>query len=320
MLTKLKQKINKGRFESIAKTILSTCELKVKNGNLVITSMLGHRYIIMYLLAIKSLFRYIQKGNIIIIDDGTLTSQDKDLLHKHIRGVKLTDIIGIDTGSCPRGGTWERLFYIADLVKNSYVVQLDADTITLNDIVEVKTCIDENTSFILGTDHSLGKKSESLQNIYESSRHIKSEFIQILAEKNFNKLKNYPNLQYIRGSSGFTGFAKNSFSGKGIEKFSMEMQEILGRKKWCEWGSEQITTNFIIANSPKPKVLPYPKYSVYYPHHNCDYDSSVFLHFIGTHRFTNGYYTQKAASIIDYLKNKVAFSNYSWQEASVEKV
>ena len=42
------------------------------------------------------------------------------------------------------------------------------------------------------------------------------------------------------------------------------MEAILGTS-WFEWGSEQVASNFVVANSPNPIVLPLPTYSCFGP-------------------------------------------------------
>jgi hypothetical protein len=76
------------------------------------------------------------------------------------------------------------------------------------------------------------------------------------------------------------------------------MDHIIGQV-WHNWGSEQVMSNLIIANSPKVGVLPYPKYSSFAPQK--PYNQSAFLHFIGAHRFEKGIYRKLAADVITRL-------------------
>ena len=69
--------------------------------------------------------------------------------------------------------------------------------------------------------------------------------------------------------------------------------------RWSEWGSEQVTSNYIVANSPSAIVLPYPAYGAFRT------DSGVegveFLHFIGKARYAAGVYGRLSQSIIKSL-------------------
>lgn len=83
-----------------------------------------------------------------------------------------------------------------------------------------------------------------------------------------------------------------------MENFSNELQGVLGKMKWCEWGSEQVTSNLILANTPGCTILPYPKYAPYEPSNEVSFDDSVFLHYYGTYRYANGHYILSAKKVI----------------------
>ena len=258
--------------------------------------MVSHLDVLMYLIAIKSLYLYLREGQIVILNDGTLTSHDIELLRYHLSPSQIVTINDIKSRKCPQGGCWERLLFILDCVKDNYVIQLDSDTLTLNDIPEVVNSIMENRSFTLGT-----WKRQEVQSIKETCQNVRSSnsnHIQIIAEKNFDKLPGCDQLKYVRGCAAFTGFARQSFSRSKAEEFSQQMEAIIGQR-WSDWGSEQVTSNFIIANSIPSMVLPYPKYAGFMPDRNLK--ESAFLHFSGTYRFKNGGYKKAAKNIIKSL-------------------
>lgn len=113
--------------------------------------MLCHRDVPPYLLAIKSLYFRVGHGRVVIINDSSLTPDDLTILQSHIPGIVVLDIAGISTGSCPRGGTWERLVKILELSAETYVIQTDADILVSGPIPEVIQSVRENRSFLLGT-------------------------------------------------------------------------------------------------------------------------------------------------------------------------
>jgi hypothetical protein len=129
-------------------------------------------------------------------------------------------------------------------------------------------------------------------------RGIDDSHIQVVAEQNFCKLMNYDYLRYVRGCSGFAGFARGSLNRAKLENFSDEMRSILG-KKWSEWGSEQVASNFLVANSPRATVLSYPKHANFTL--GIPWQESAFLHFIGTYRFKQCLYVEMARKIIKRL-------------------
>ncbi len=69
------------------------------------------------------------------------------------------------------------------------------------------------------------------------------------------------------------------------------MQEAVG-EKWSEWGSEQVTSNLLIANASGSVVLPYPRYANFDQKFDLTLDPAqcAFIHFIGTFRYSRGTY------------------------------
>ena len=107
-------------------------------------------------------------------------------------------------------------------------------------------------------------------------------------------------MKYVRGSAAFAGFAAGSFSLSKLEKFSQQMNEIIG-EDWTKWGTEQVTSNFLVANSSQSKMMPFPKYAGYHPPHNISYKNSHFIHFYGSHRWKNGLYIENARNFVDTI-------------------
>jgi hypothetical protein len=294
----LKRKIQKNAFDRKCNTILDTNPLDISKDKVIIISMLRHTDVIMYLVAIKSFYHYFLKGEIVILNDGSLTASDLKLLNEHVSPKDIIHINDIKNNVCPKGGCWERILLIAEYVKDYYLIQLDADTLTLGDIAEVHRRVNNNTSFTLPT-----KSGPLIETMKESNERIKKwpeQHIQVKAEKNFYKLKEYESMKYVRGSAAFSGFAQESFTLTKLENFSNNMYEILG-KDWHKWGTEQITSNFLVANSFHSKMLPLPKYSDYYPPHNISYEHSNFIHFSGPYRWANAFYIKKAFAAIDAI-------------------
>ena len=70
-------------------------------------------------------------------------------------------------------------------------------------------------------------------------------------------------------------------------------------QRWEEWGTEQIASNYVVANSSDATVLPSPKYTFHAP--NRDLSQSTFVHFVGEWRFRGGTYSSLAQKIIEEL-------------------
>ena len=175
--------------------------------------------------------------------------------------------------------------------------QLDADTITLGAISEIREAIAENRSFVIGTRDN---QDFEMMPAAVKGGHLRLErslHVQNLAEANFDKLAGYENMRYVRGCAGFSGFAKDSVSQDYIETISAQMYQAIG-DRWNEWGTEQVMSNIVVSNSPDAVVLPHPKFC------NCKSIAdglTEFIHFIGTCRFVRGTYARYVTAAISRL-------------------
>jgi hypothetical protein len=256
----------------------------------------------MYLLAAKSFCKKLGRNpKIVILDDGTLVKSDYATIRIHLPDVQIVHIDEILTYHCPKGNCWERILLISDIVEDSYVVQLDSDTLTAGTIDEVAQCIDANRSFTLLGDGSY-PKIESMLQACERYKSNRGTMIQAVCERSFDQLQEKNTLKYIRGNAGFTGFAKKSIDREKIKYYSELMRSIAGNK-WDEWGSEQVMSNILISNSQNACALDFPKYLSYWAHPGVPYKDASFIHFIGPYRFANGFYVNRAKNVITTLLN-----------------
>src|SRR3546814_20226593 len=81
--------------------------------------------------------------------DGSVTGPFRSVLRQHLVNPQIISIRDIDTGPCPRGGTWERLLTILDLCADDYVIQLDSDTVPIGPVPHIQQAIAANSSFPL---------------------------------------------------------------------------------------------------------------------------------------------------------------------------
>lgn len=289
----LSKEFNRKLFDWLVKDILNTSPLEPTGDSPVIVSMVCHRDILMYLLAVKSFYRALGRGRIVIINDGSLTGKDIGLLDFHVKPSEYIQASDLSSPRCPAYISWKKLFCIARYIKDVYTIQLDSDTLTVGaGLPDVDEYIDSDTSFILGTWEN--QQSASVLEAAKAAKASNSTHVQMLAEKNFDRLPNADTLRYIRGCSGFDGFAVGSFDLDYLEEFSQQMYGLIGNK-WNEWGSEQTTSNLIVANSSRAAVLPYPKYYNYWGKVE---SGSDFIHFVGSYRYHGGVYAGLARGII----------------------
>jgi hypothetical protein len=270
--------------------------------------MIGTRVLLPYLVAVKSFHTRLGVGRVAILDDGTLTAADRAVLAHHLANPSILSIDAVNTGACPTGGTWERLLTLLDLSADNYVVQLDSDTVTIGDIPEVAEAIAGNRGFTLLGDALAEKRGVlSLLDFMATYHpggsdvdHSGSAHVQASIESHWDRYPEAASHRYVRGCSGFAGFARGGRPNRAsAEAFSLRAEDIVGRRKWSRWGSEQVASNFLVANSEDPILLPYARYSNYW--NEPTGADSRFLHFVGTHRYSTSEYSRHTEGTIAAL-------------------
>lgn len=267
--------------------------------------MIGTRILLPYLVAVKSLHSRLGMGRIIILNDGSLTSEDKVVLEQHCGNPQIIDIFTVKTGRCPEGGTWERLLTILDLRTDDYVIQLDSDTVTIGDVPEVKAAIAANESFLLlgGPDaEEFGIQSlpEYAGHRYPQGPLNEPAHIQALIESRYGSYPFADQHRYVRGCSGFAGFARGGLGDRErATAFSQNAAMLVGHEAWNRWGSEQVASNFLLANEPDARLLPCAQYMNYWD--QTISDQARFLHFVGTHRYSSDEYRRHTIGAINSL-------------------
>ena len=295
----MKDRMRRARFANACKGVLRTDPVAVDDASpLVVLSQLQHKDVLMFLLALKSFAHQVTPREVYVLDDGSLSANDRAILNDHIPRLTLLNLHEHRSPSCPSGGTWERLLAISAIVRDHYVVQLDSDTLTVGPIDEVRQCVTRQGAFAIGTWDN--QRIETMRERCDTAKRRVTQgddHVQVVAEAHFDKLSRFESLRYVRGCSGFAGFARHSFTRELVEGISVEMSAAIGNR-WSEWGSEQVMSNIVIANIPGAIVLPHPKYA---DCHKMQSGLTEFIHFIGSCRFDNGRYGRLGAQVIGSL-------------------
>ena len=290
-----------GRHNQAIAGILETPPIEAKQDGLVIFSMIGTAVVLPYLVAVKSLWKQLQRGRIAILDDGTLTAADRAILAQHCGDPQIFRMEDIDRGPFPKGGCWERLLTILDNRAGEYWLQLDSDTVTLGPVWELERAISANQSFtLLGGDDSpdvpMAMEDFAREYFYKGPE---DHHIQARIESRMDVMA--PNLgwKYIRGCAGFAGFSAGRGGRDLAAAFLSRMSAIIGEEDVSIWGTEQVASNFLIANEGTPVCLPYSRYMNYW---GSPWDEdNAFVHFVGSHRFDNGAYGAASQKVIEEL-------------------
>lgn len=284
------------------KGILDTPPIVPKQDGVVLFSMMGTAVLLPYLVAVKSLWGQLQRGRVAILDDGTLTAQDRAILAHHCGDPQIMRIDDVRLNEFPAGGTWERLLTILDNRSSEYWIQLDSDTVTIGPVPEVAEAISRNRSFIFlgGPEAEVGPLPladyrEQFWPDGEAEGHVQARI-----ESRLDRIDPARGWKYARGCSGFAGFSAMGAGRPLASAFLTEMKGMIGEEDVSIWGTEQVTSNFHLANEREPAVLPYARYLNYW---NEPWDSEAsFLHFVGTHRHSNGAYIDASLQAIEQIK------------------
>lgn len=283
--------------------ILDTPPIVPKQDGLVLFSMIGTAVLLPYLVAVKSLWGQLKRGRVAILDDGTLTPQDYAILAHHCGDPEILHIKDVPLGLFPAGGTWERLLTILDRRSSEYFIQLDSDTVTIGPVPEIAEAISRNRSFLLLGEAESGcgplPLSEFCDRFYPEG--AQDNHVQSRIESQLGTIDPERGWKYVRGCSGFAGFAAMGGGRPLAAAFLKEMKRLIGDKDVSIWGTEQVTSNFHLANEVQPVVLPYDRYMNYW---NEDWgEDTAFIHFVGTHRHKNGAYIRASLQAIEILRS-----------------
>ncbi|MBV1928433.1 MAG: hypothetical protein KUG81_02865 [Gammaproteobacteria bacterium] len=303
MFYQLKDRLKRRKFNQHAKAILTTPPVVTTPGATAsVLTQLQHKDVLMFLVALKSFSQQVPLNTVFILSDGTLTPNDRSILNENISSVEFIELSEVHNEKCPHGACWERLLAIAERNIDNYIIQLDSDTVTLGTLNEVTELIKDDRSFVIGTwdGQDIEPMRTNAERVMKNVNPTQDSHVQMLSEVTFLELPNCDDLNYVRGCAGFSGFAKGSIDLSFIENISMSMEGLIGNK-WHEWGSEQVMSNIVVANTPEAAVLPHPKY--------CDCTKinateTHFIHYVGSCRFTTEHYANTVTNTITSLSGK----------------
>lgn len=295
-MTSLVERFNRWRFRQVVQGIVRTPALRAGTRGFAMLSMVHHRDVQPYLLAAKTFLHFAQPSRIVLVADPSLDAQDRAVLRQHLPDIEFLEAARFHRPALPVGGTWERLAAIAALNRETSVVQVDADTVTMAPPTEVVEAAERGRSFVIRSEAGveivpLDAAQRRGQQLLAASRHI-----QAVAESRMTDLPDWQRWRYVRGCSGFTGFGKGCISPEMLDQVSEQMRNIHG-SRWAEWGTEQVTSNLLAASAEGAFLLPHPRYC------NADSkdDSTVVAHYIGYARHVNRDYERMARRSLSLL-------------------
>jgi len=296
MFYRLRHNLLARHFKRSVSAVFETRPVEVVSAPWTIVSMVGERDVAMYLLAMKSFYRKLGRGDIVAIVSSKMAISDIDRLTEHFPGIKIEILQDIPIKPFQAGGTWERLIYITRLAQEKYVLQMDCDTITIgSDVSEIISRVESNTSYAYSDgNRNLG----SLKTAASEASLVSSNYVGLALERSFSEWPQAEDFRYCRASSAIAGFAQGSGNIEHLEYFYWNMKRSLGERS-REWGTEQCASNFMVANADKVQMLPFPAYATY-PGLGDESAVKIF-HMLGSVRYRDGYYARKGRQVVELL-------------------
>jgi hypothetical protein len=283
------ERLNKLLFDVAVRGMESTPVVGPGNVPIIALSMVQKRDVRSYLLAVKTFLHQVPAARLVVIADPTLDADCRRVLSLHLPHIEFREAVEFRHPAIPKGGCWERLAAIAQYVAEGYVIQLDADTVTLGPLAAVNFAVNDGVAFTLGTEDSHAIVSCEEISSWARARLKPNSHIQVVAESKLAGIEGAHELRYIRGCAGFAGYPQASFDPQRLYSFSERMRSLMP-DKWDLWGSEQFASNVLVASMPGARILPHPDYCA--PDQR--QENCVFLHFIGYVRYTTTLYAKVA--------------------------
>ncbi len=295
-------------FRSIQNTPAITVN---PNASTSIHTIVPHRYLNAFLLAIKSFLRFYSDVAVYVHDDGSLTPKDIEIIEQHIDQVVILKRDKADAYfdekmndpflSKVRNSytSYLKLFDPAFRSKSDRIILLDTDTLFL-----------KRPDFIIDWAKNGGKpwyhlapkgNMRAVKNINKTqatgSEHIQTLIIQQLDNINHELSKNYRIRQGF--CAGFIGYNSTDINFEELKK----LLENLHRKfsdKIYKWGSEQTIHGLILCgNDAEPLAI--DNYFVFTQNNAHLAEQATFLHFVGENRFHKLIYPNLARKVINSL-------------------
>jgi hypothetical protein len=250
--------------------VLHTAPIEQTDTGPAIVSLLGTTDVLPYLVAIKSLRSRLRRGGIAIVDDGTLTGEDRAILAHHCGDPEIVLHPAVGRGPFPPGGGWAMLLTILDRRAGRYWIALDPHSVTLADLPELDTAIASNRSFTLVGEAAAGGAARRLE------RHIAV-------------LCGTRGWRYRPACAGLTGFAAGGTGRALAAAFHAELAA-LGQPATAE-----LARNLLLANEAEPVFLPRQRYGRH--QEGAPAGGAAFIHFPNGPRHGEPYAEASRAAI-----------------------
>jgi hypothetical protein len=278
-----------------------------------IHSAVPHRYLLAYLIAIKSFLRYQPDITVFVHDDGSLTEEDKELIRTHINGAQVIDRAAAD-----------RRF--DDAVKDPFLAKVRSSYTSYLKLFDPTLVSDKRRIIIVDTDTLFLKKPTAVidwagrggspwyhrvhqgkmkisQGVLAGLTQLQDVHIQALITQDLDAINDQLNRRYkfMPGfNSGFIGYDNGTVDFVELKEL-FQLLHARYSDRIFKWGAEQ-TTHGLVLGSRDAQALPLEDYFVYTQPSADLAPAATFVHFIGENRFYRMQYPRLANRIIRELR------------------
>lgn len=273
-----------------------------------------HKYLYAYLTAIKSLLRHHQALAVYVHDDGSLRVEDKNIIQKHLPGVRIIDRAWADRVFEDKVGD-----EFLGKVRKSYTSYLKLFDPTLVSTRRRIIIVDTDVLFLRRPDeiidwalnggapwyHKSGPWYKNRNTTVQSGKsnvhtvstpptHIQGMVVEGIPEINKALGTDYA---FVPGfNSGLIGYERGTVEYTELKRLLSHLFSLYGERIY-KWGSEQ-TMHGLILCGKGAKALPTDKYMVYTDLSSDQAANAAFVHFIGEFRYNRFKYPLLAREVI----------------------
>ncbi len=216
--------------------ILETPPLRPRADGLVLFASIGSATLLPAMVALKSLWRPLQRGRVALLDNGSLTAEDRAVLAHHFADPEILRADAVQLGTFPAGQGWESLLTMLERRGGEYWLRVAHDCVTLGDVPEVGGAIGANRS------------------LADIAAEAYAEQPLPFAEAFHSDLPNIDRWRYLDAGGGLTGLAAGQ-GGRAIAEAALALLPKPGPDLTVSKVARR-ATGFIVANETAPVCLP----------------------------------------------------------------
>lgn len=284
------------------------------NSDTGIHTAVPQRYLYAYLTAIKSLLRFYQDLAVYVHDDGSLQSEGKVLIERHLPGVQVIERAWADRTFEARVGdeflskvrksytSYLKLFDPTLVSTHRRIIIVDTDILFLHRPTEIidwtlnggSPWYHRSGPWYKKTNPATQSHAAQGHNVALSPTHIQGLVVEGIPQINAALGTNYT---FVPGfNSGLIGYERGTVEYGELKRLLAHLYGLFGERIF-KWGSEQ-TMHGLILCGKGAKALPTDAYMVYTDLSSNKAAQAAFVHFIGEFRYNGFKYPLLARRVI----------------------